>query len=105
MTIYQILCLLGVPSLLGGIIGMLWKRMKEINQETDAIKAGVQALLRDRLIQSYRYFSAQGYADVNDRENFENMYQQYHALRKNGVMDGIHEKFMDLPTRPETKER
>ena len=28
------------------------------------------------------------------------MYQKYHALGKNGVMDGVHEKIMLLPEKP-----
>ena len=35
---------------------------------------------------------------------FENMYQQYHSLGKNGVMDDIHEKFKALPLEPLDKE-
>ena len=38
-------------------------------------------------------------SDVKD--NFDNLYQQYHALGKNGVMDSFHEEVMELPTTPE----
>ena len=31
------------------------------------------------------------------REIFENMYNQYHILGANGVMDDIYRKFMALP--------
>lgn len=82
MTIYQILCLIGVPSLIGGLIAYTQKRLKREREEIQALKLGMQSLLRDRLLQSYRYFSAKGYAEVEDRENFCNMYEQYHALEK-----------------------
>ena len=67
--------------------------------------AGVQALLRDRLLQGYKHYFKKGWADNNDRENMENIYQQYHGLGKNGVMDDMREKFRALPLfPPETKE-
>ena len=42
----------------------------------------------------------QAYAPIYVKENFENMWKQYHNLGVNGVMDGIHEAFMALPTEP-----
>ena len=62
--------------------------------------AGVPALLRDRLLQGYKYYRAQGWADENDRSNLENVYQQYHALGANGVMDNLRARFLDLPPDP-----
>ena len=80
----------GIPVLLLGLIATTWS-------QTKAVKKGVQALLRDRLIQGYKYYSEIGYADVNDRSNMENVYQQYHALGANGVMDDLRNKFLELP--------
>lgn len=74
------------------------KRIKANDQKTEAVQKGVQALLRDRLYDKYEYYSEQGYAPIRARENFENMWTQYHNLGKNGVMDDIHIKFMELPT-------
>ena len=47
----------GIPVLLLGLIATTWS-------QTKAVKKGVQALLRDRLIQGYKYYGEQGYADV-----------------------------------------
>lgn len=106
MTLYQILCLIGVPSLIGGVIAYMKTRFKRQREEMQALKLGMQSLLRDRLLQSYRYFSAKGYAEIEDRENIRNMYEQYHALGKNGVMDDVYRRFMELPTDVEAnKER
>ena len=86
-----------VSPLIGVLLGWLIASLKKNNQETKALKSGMQALLRDRLLQSYRYFEGKGYVGFDDRENFENMYQNYHALGQNGVMDDIHDKFLALP--------
>lgn len=73
-------------------------RIKANDQKTEAVQMGVQALLRDRLYDKYEHYSEKGYAPIRARENFENMWTQYHNLGKNGVMNDIHIKFMELPT-------
>ena len=34
----------------------------------------------------------------------KSLYKQYHTLGANGVMDGIYNKFMDLPLEKESEE-
>lgn len=82
------------------------KRIKklEIRQEIEikkqiAIEAGMQALLRDRLIQSYNYHKSKGYCEIHDRDNITNMYRQYHNLGENGVMDRLMDELLDLPVK------
>ena len=93
MSFWEILKAAGVPALLLGLIITTWI-------QTRAVKRGVQALLRDRLLQGYKYYRAQGWADENDRANLENVYVQYHALGANGVMDNLRERFLALPPDP-----
>ena len=66
-----------------------------------AVKKGVQALLRSQMIADYNKWSEKGYAPIYARENFENCWKRYHALGENGVMDDLHEKFLDLPMEAE----
>lgn len=94
MTVYNWLTLLGVPGLFAALLGFIKIQVAQ----NKAVKEGLQAILRDRLLQSYRYYEAKGYAEPDDRDNFENMYQQYHTLGANGVMDDIRSKFFQLPT-------
>lgn len=93
MTLYNWLCILGIPSLLASLFAFIKVQMN-VNK---AMKLGLQAILRDRLLQAYKFFSKRGYADADDRMNFENMYAQYHALGANGVMDDIRDKLLSLP--------
>ena len=114
MTMYQILSLAGVPTLVGIIIALVIKRpldrrvqAAEVNQATQqqqsqAIMLGVQALLRDRLLQGFRHYIAQGWAAYDDRANIENLYIQYEALGPNSVMDQLHSQFVVLPEQPPT---
>ena len=93
--IWDIIKAAGIPALLLGLIVTTWV-------QTRAVKRGVQALLRDRLLQGYKYYRHQGWADEDDRANLENVYQQYHALGANGVMDDLRARFIALPPDPPT---
>ena len=50
------------------------------------------------MISDYNKWSDRGYAPIYARQNFENCCGHYHTLGANGVMDDIHEKFLQLPT-------
>ena len=112
MSAYQILSLCGVPTLVGIIIALVIKRPLEkrvqeaennqrtAREQSQAIMLGVQALLRDRLLQGYRHYIAQGWAAYDDRQNLENIYTQYEALGPNSVMDQLHAQFIALPEQP-----
>ena len=95
MTVYNWLTLLGVPGMVAGLVAFIRLQMKQ----NRAIKDGLRAILRDRLLQAFRHCSAHGFADSDERQNFENMYIQYHSLGGNGVMDDVRQKFFALPMR------
>lgn len=98
MTVYQWLCLLGIPTLItGGLFPFIvsqWRKQK-------ALQKGLQAMLRSQMVNDYHKWEALGYAPIYARDNFENCWKNYHALGVNGVMDDLHEKFMELPTHKE----
>ena len=99
MSWYNILSLLFGSGILVTIVTYFRTRFKANEQKTEAVCLGVQALLRDRLLQTYNHYSDKGYAPIYAKENFENMWVQYHNLGVNGVMDEIHEKMLSLPDR------
>ena len=104
MTVYQILSLVFGSGFLITIIEIFYKKIKNNEKRTEALKLGVQALLRDRLYAYYNKYSELKYAPIYAKENFENIYKQYHNLGNNGVMDDIYRKFMELPTEDESEE-
>lgn len=97
MTTPQIISMLFGSGLVFSVGGFLVGKYKAIKSKYDALALGLQALLRDRLLESYNHYSKKGYAPIYAKENFENMYKQYHSLGVNGVMDDIHAKFLALP--------
>ena len=64
MTVYQILCLIGVPSILTGIVGYFVKVIKGIIVDQQELKKGVQALLKAEMIRDYNDYSSKGYSFV-----------------------------------------
>ena len=101
MTVYNWISLLFGSGILIEVFRRLFKKISDNEGKTKAIQAGVQALLRDRLIAEYNAALRKGYSHIYDKENFENMWQQYHNLGANGVMDEIRDKYQELPTEPE----
>jgi len=97
MTTYQILSLLGFPTVLFTLYGYFWKSLKKLKLTNDAVRLGVQALLRSEMIREWNKYSELGYAPIYARENFENCWKQYHSLGVDGVMDDVYKKFMSLP--------
>ena len=97
LDIQNVIYLLGCPAFIVGL-------MKWIFNQIGGVKKGVQALLRAQMIADYNKYKEMGYAPIYAKENFENCWQQYHALGVNGVMDGLHEEFLNFPTEKESKE-
>lgn len=109
MNILQIVVSALISAMVTIILGMIIKRplerradaaeqlAVEERRKQEAVMTGVQAMLRDRLLQGYRHYEEKGFADYDDRSNMENMYNAYHNLGKNGVMDDLHAKFLTLP--------
>ena len=93
MNLYQGLCVLGIPSLVIGSFGLVIGQFKQLK----ALKLGLQAILRDRLLQAYKFYEHQGYASYDDKSNIQNIYNQYEALGPNGIMERKHFHFLELP--------
>ena len=97
---YEMLCDIGLIAAFGS---SLIATIKIVFSQIKGVKFGVKALLRAQMIGDYNKFMEKGYAPIYAKENFQNCWEQYHAIKgPNGVMDDIHEKFLRLPTEPPT---
>lgn len=101
MTIYQWLCFFGVDAVIGGIVTWIVAMVKKDRADRKAMKLALQAILRRDMIEDYNKWKERGYAPIYARQSFENCWVQYHSLGVNGVMDDIHDKFLELPTEKE----
>lgn len=116
MELSQILSVCGVSGIISGLVGVLIavflkrpleKRVKESEDASARVEAqnlatmlGVQALLRDRLLQAFSHYLARGWISAGDRDNIENMYTQYEALGPNNVISDIYNQVRALPSIP-----
>ena len=114
MELYQILSICGVSGIVSGVVGVLIavflkrpleKRVSEseevsarVESQNKATMLGVQALLRDRLLQAFSFYLARGWIGADDRANIDNMYVQYEALGENNVISDIYNQVRALPT-------
>lgn len=73
-------------------------RIDKIEEDLEKVKSGDQASLRNDLYQLYDVCKKKGYASMGERINFDNLYNNYHELGANGVMDDTYNKFMALPS-------
>ena len=74
------------------------QRLEDKRQrEFEALKNGVQSMLRDRLIQSALSYEKQGWVDTNSLENIGLMFSAYSALGGNGMVTKLFNAIQELP--------
>lgn len=85
----------------GGVITLLITMYRQKQKENDALKAGLQALLRDRIIQAYNhYVQDKGWIPIYAKESIDACYKSYEALGDNGVIDNLMEQINELQNYP-----
>ena len=85
-------------GLLTGALAGLWRYVLAQHKRQKALQTGVQALLRDRIIQSCDYYQKKQSISVHGRENIQSMYAAYHALGGNGAVTALVKDADGLPT-------
>lgn len=103
-----------ISSIVTGIVGVavawIGRRMAKsealrdkAEQEREktglAMREGMMALLRDKLIDGMNTAQKEGYAHLYEVENINHMYNAYTDLGGNGVVTQMHERFSRLPIR------
>jgi hypothetical protein len=71
--------------------------IEPLKQDLYVIKKGTQAGLRHDLSMMADEWLVKGFCPRNVKDDFENLYRQYHQLGKNGVMDNIYQSILALP--------
>jgi hypothetical protein len=82
--------------------------LNKTEDEYNALKQAMIAMLHDRLYQSCTYYITLGYIPIEKAEeimgNLKLIYEAYHALGGNGTGTEIYLRFKDLPMRSVEKE-
>lgn len=110
--------LITLITTLAGLVGILLKgyvenrskykkallQIKNLeNEENKIMKSGLCCILRNSLIQCHSKYMEDDYVTYVGKECFEKMYQSYHALGGNGMIDALYEDVMGLETRKSLK--
>lgn len=97
--------------LFGGLAtGLLWsyrrviKRIKARAAEDMAIKAGLLAILHDRIYDACRRCIAEGAVTVEELRNIEYLYKAYHTLGGNGTGTELYNRACGLRIKTERGE-
>jgi hypothetical protein len=95
-----------IVGTLTSIIKKQSNKIKKQEEEQKAIKLGIQALLRDRIVQCYNHYTEKGCCPIYAMDNINALYVQYHALGGNGTITELVDRLRDMPTEiKEIKER
>lgn len=86
-------------TLVVSAISYIFKRIAGLYKKQKAIEQGVQALLRNELINKYREFETKGEMSILDKENIEHMFNEYKNLGGNGTIASMYEEMLELPTK------
>lgn len=88
-------------TMFGMVIMYGLRKISGIRRENAAVRAGLQALLRDNMIRSFNhYYNDKQYIPIYAKDSFLACYDSYHNLGKNGVMNDIRDKIVGLRTEP-----
>ena len=97
MTLYQILSLCGIPSLIGAIFVSAVNYVKLKNSSYKLIKDAVIAILHNKIYTLGKQYIAQEHISVEALDDFEHLYKAYHALGGNGTGTEIYKRVKELP--------
>lgn len=88
------------------IVGLMTFILKKIlnlykmqNLKQKSIEQGVQALLRNALLQEYRKYKVLGEIPIIDKENIEHIHKEYSALGGNDIGTQMYEELKKMPTK------
>jgi len=79
-------------------------RMEEERKKNIALRDGMQALLRDHIIQTYNHYQDKGFCPIYGKENVKRMYDAYHVLGGNDVATELKDKLLKMPEEPAERE-
>lgn len=90
--------IMGIFALCGAYYRHLIKAVNEDRDKNRAVAQGVEALLRDRIIDSYHKYEKTGICPIYAKENVKRLYVPYHSLGGNDIATELMEKLLEMPT-------
>ena len=72
-------------------------QLKEERERNEYIAAGVQALLRESIVNGYNRYSDKGFCPIYAKESIKRVYASYHDLGGNDVATELYQKMLKMP--------
>ncbi len=86
-----------VVTLIVAFITFLYKKLMKYNDTIQHAKEGVKALLKNRIIEKYKYYKEIGTINIFDKQIVNELYREYENLGGNEI---IHELVNDINALP-----
>ena len=86
-----------IHVIVGILVAALWQKFHKHKQEQDAIKLGLQSLLRGEITKAYYKYMEQGWIPIYALESLQVIHANYEKLGENNVIDGLWKELMSLP--------
>lgn len=77
--------------------------VKGTAERNNAISEGVQAMLRNDIIDKYNHYKEKGHCPIYAKENVKRLYKPYSDLGGNGVLGKLVEELLEMPTEKQKK--
>lgn len=78
--------------------------IKMSQDQNDAMRLGLQAILRENIVANYNKYKNKGYMPIYARESVKKIYEAYEGLGGNDVAHNLYEKMLSWDTDPDGKE-
>jgi hypothetical protein len=76
---------------------LLRKQMLKQKEDSHAIKMGIQALLRQQIIDCHHKYTGRGICPIYAKESLRRVYKAYHNLGGNDVATELYEELLEMP--------
>ena len=71
-------------------------RLKKEQLKNEAIAEGVQALLRESIVENYNRYTDKGFCPIYAKESVKKVYKAYHNLGGNDVATELYQKLLRM---------
>lgn len=86
----------GLLAVLGWGYRTVSARLRAEQDKNEAIAEGVQALLRESIVNSYNKYSERGACPIYGKESVKKAYAAYHQLGGNDVATELYQKILKM---------
>lgn len=100
ITKYWLQWLCGIAATaIAAMFRQLWKKQKDADKRQKAVENGIQALLRDRIVQTYYHYADRQSITLHGLQNVEALYREYHTLGGNGTVTKLVDDLRQMEVR------